>query len=438
MSRVYQLLDRASQLTEKKAYQEARVALRTVLEEDKTNEVAWLAFLDTCQEPSERRRVVQQWVRCDPTSLTAQRYYEETNTVHIALPSQKVSPWTWLSERVSTLSLSSAVIAVFMLTVWLFISKTAVFATNETVAESTVRYLQSRLADSENRVQLLNDELFVQKSMIKQLSTENGLLQERVEAQQSEIAHREGNMGALLYNLRTLEEQNAQLSDTLLNVKAERDTYLATLSQTKQYPFTTISNGTITLHHQLQNNSVKAFTIPYEAYETFFTHIGDGRIRNGTMRLSNNANMMGRFPDLSPFVRPDSVQSLANAIVEGHTEEEVILTELWNFVHQIDANANELGNTPQFPLDTLVKGKGELEDKSILLASLIAAVKPEWEVTLYYIDKDHIDNPQIPNYLFVHVGTPGKKYYIDAANTEEMQPHGVIGFYEWDIWSNQP
>jgi hypothetical protein len=112
------------------------------------------------------------------------------------------------------------------------------------------------------------------------------------------------------------------------------------------------------------------------------------------------------------------------------SEEEFIRT-IWNIVGQMTLYSSEIGETPRFPLETLMAGGGDCEDTSILLASMLLAAPVDWKVKLVILDSNNPTDPVAPNHVIVEVITDSNEYLIETTSKTEMTPYpyGVRGWF---------
>lgn len=431
MSRSYQLLNRANGLIEKKAYRDARAILRIALKEDSKDEAIWLSYLETCQRPSERQRVIHQWIQCDPASLIAKQLFEEANTVRYTLPEQESSLRTWLRERTSILSLSTALIVIFLLSIWLFTTSRNVSAEVETAAAPSAPIVRDAVVEAKQTIQLLNEQVLGYKEEIKTLSISNGLLE-------AENKLLKDNQAAYAHNQSVLEARNAELEAALNQAQATQSQQDAMLARLRQTPYTIFSEGEIQLAYTLRDKTNRVIVLDYAEFQTIFGMVDRSQNYNGRIQVETDDGMVGYALDLRPFVKPDTVRSIATQLDAHHADDHELIKEIWHFVGQFRSGSTDLAHTPQYPLETIIKGSGDVEDRAILLASLLAAVEGrDWEIHLVYVDETSPSKAHAPNHLLVRVRIDTQTYYIDASHTGNMEPFGDDLDDDWVILVKQ-
>lgn len=149
------------------------------------------------------------------------------------------------------------------------------------------------------------------------------------------------------------------------------------------------------------------------------------------LQLTLNDGQRFRVYDYRPFVDSSSFTYVVSELYEAAPNDEEFIHTIWNIVGQMTLYSSEIGETPRFPLETLMAGGGDCEDTSILLASMLLAAPVDWQISLVILDSDHPTNPVKPNHVIVEVITDSKEYLIETTSKTEMTPYnsGVVGWY---------
>lgn len=430
MSRSHHLVARANRLINKNAYQDARVLLRVALREDGKNEAAWLSFLETCQRRSEKKRVLDSWIRNNPESHTARQLYNEFDTVHYSLINRQ--SWQhWSLDRASTITLSTAILMIFMLIVWLFGTQQPVLSAPEATPAPF-------LSQAEHLIQSLTADLQQLRGEVGHLAAVNRSLQmttDQLRAENTQLTNENAiykqNEAALAHNQEILQAELSSLNDALAQAQMVQVQQTAVIAQTNNPPYAIIANDEIKIVAQLRSGNMTELTMPYANYHAIAGHIQQSKTYQAHINLKTGANMSGPAMDFRPFIRPDMVAPITNHVATYHVDKRQLMSELCHIVSQLEQTSANINNTPSYPLETIIRGSGDVEDKAILLASLLAAYD-QWEVGLVYIDKQHPTQRHAPNHLLVRVTFDGKDYYLDPSSSI-MEPYDNALDSTWDF-----
>ncbi|QQR93188.1 MAG: transglutaminase family protein [Candidatus Iainarchaeum archaeon] len=152
---------------------------------------------------------------------------------------------------------------------------------------------------------------------------------------------------------------------------------------------------------------------------------------NSIPRININLNGVNEnFYDYTFFINSGPFINVVKPIKDAATDDYAIIEELFNIIKQGPVYVKEIKETPRYPIETLTGGGGDCEDTSILMASLLKAVDPNWEVKLYYIDGDNPKSPEKINHVIVYVDTGKVQTFIETTSKGEMNPYvnGVHGY----------
>lgn len=199
-------------------------------------------------------------------------------------------------------------------------------------------------------------------------------------------------------------------------------------------PYISTKNREVTIAFTDTNNEVIKWTVPFDTFEQMldlgFLYRYLSKDKNNLVLTTDSGN---RFivQDMSSYVAPYQFENVMPGLFNSAGSNSEFIEEVWNIVGQLTTYSQEIGETPRFPLETLLAGGGDCEDTAILLASMILAAKQNWVVQLVYMDIDNPTDPQTVNHVIVHVDTGEEAYLIDTTQNEVMQPYkgGVSGWY---------
>lgn len=144
----------------------------------------------------------------------------------------------------------------------------------------------------------------------------------------------------------------------------------------------------------------------------------------------------GLYYQLNPFVIASNFTPLAEDLYNRNQADTDRIREAWNFVTQLNEYVADIGETPRFPLETLLLGGGDCEDSAILLASILYAMPTDLNTKFWYIDIDNPADPQNINHVIVGAETDERAYLIETTGNQ-MQPYDEVDGFAVDVSSSQ-
>jgi hypothetical protein len=152
-------------------------------------------------------------------------------------------------------------------------------------------------------------------------------------------------------------------------------------------------------------------------------------MRNLSLDNSNTEETY-KVVDFRPFVDPSPFTEVMPSLYQSCSSDAQFLYEVWNIIGQLSQYTAEIGETPRFPLETLLAGGGDCEDTSILFASMVQAAGKPWLIELVYMDLDNPDQPQNVNHVIVSVDTGNEQFLVETTSNQVMEPYpdGVNGW----------
>jgi hypothetical protein len=140
----------------------------------------------------------------------------------------------------------------------------------------------------------------------------------------------------------------------------------------------------------------------------------------------------GTYYQLNPFVIASNFTPLAEDFYNRNTTDTDRIREAWNFVTQLNEYVADIGETPRFPLETLLLGGGDCEDSAILLASILYAMPTDLDTKFWYIDIDNPVDPQNINHVIVGAEGDGGTHLIETTGGQ-MQPYEEVDGFAVDV-----
>jgi transglutaminase-like putative cysteine protease len=140
----------------------------------------------------------------------------------------------------------------------------------------------------------------------------------------------------------------------------------------------------------------------------------------------------GSYYQLNPFVIASNFTPLAEDFYNRNQSYRERIREAWNFVTQLNDYVADIGETPRFPLETLLLGGGDCEDSAILLASILYAMPTDLNTKFMYIDIDNPVDPHNINHVIVSAETDEGTYLIETTGNQ-MQPYDKVDGFAVDV-----
>lgn len=141
----------------------------------------------------------------------------------------------------------------------------------------------------------------------------------------------------------------------------------------------------------------------------------------------------GLYYQLNPFVIASNFTPLAEEFHTRYQSVQERIHEAWNFVTQLNDYVADIGETPRFPLETLLMGGGDCEDSAILLGSILYSMPDDLNPKFWYIDADNPTSPQKINHVIVSAETNDEAYLIETTSTQEMLPYDSVEGFSVEI-----
>lgn len=483
MSRSPDPLKRAIELLLGGNREEARQLLRTIVREDPHNEIAWNWYVKSLDSHEERIRVLQRLVAHFPDNQLARRT--------LATLRGKKRPPREPSGLLRHGRFPSALLPVIGLLLLVFLlatgfvyfgngGETASAAVCQPCKELMRDFLE--LQDAHRELGTRYDGLVGQRDELQQkyenlsvehetLSTEHTALQQSYsqleEAHQTVTAERD-RLGRELGNLRTefdsINTQYGQLQQEHINLQWAHTTlqndyntlngrynelnnsYQIVLDERNRYknlstasinpPYIYVHGRTVEIAFRKMDNSVVKWVVPFDSLEASLRSGQAMRrsLASNTLAASWPASSRGdAYPvmDYRQFVDPGPFVEVMPALYAKAGGEEAFIREVWHIVTQLTTRSPEIGQTPHYPLETLLAGGGDCEDTAVLFASMIKAAPVNWNVNLIYMDYYQPVSPGVVNHIIIHIHTGYSQYFVDTTGSNNiMQPFNLVqGWY---------
>lgn len=428
MSRNGKLLRKAIDLIHDGKREEAKPLLWAILRDDKRNELAWKWYIESLTKLDEKRDAYNQWLEADPGSRVARMGLQRfTNAFYPTTPAPEEG-----DGRVPPNPLLKPINLASMMMLIIFVA-TFVLSGNQSdillPSEEKSNFIEDRkpnASHSDAETEALKIELDTNKAMVEKLESENAELSEEIEEinERLEIAIEEIETLSLREEVQQLPPQQAEPPGNT----PQDDEGDAIIFENNLVPGSTTSNDILNINLRRHNNQFWQIAIPSEYLKDSHALAAKNVHYNELMEVQTTENMTGRIMKYQPFVQADYYRSEMARLYRQNSGFMDHMTDIWCFVNQLDLDSREIEHTPKYATETLFDGHGDLEDKAILLATLLEASPVEWEVDFWFMDYESPQNKHAPNYIMVRVRYLGQDYYIDPAGPEMIPHENVDGW----------
>lgn len=296
---------------------------------------------------------------------------------------------------------------------------------------------QAELADANGRLRQNLDELQQEHEMLR-VTHETAVDQlQRTRADHNDAIVR---LTAVSQERDNWQQQYNAAAGSLARMTSDRDAWQSSyyrllnehnilLARTGQTPYVHVHNQVVTLGYRRQNGNLAQLELPLGAVMDAMKR-RESLLGPPTLSIRTNEGMTGRVQDVRTFITPAPFQSAMRTLYQNVPSDAAFVQEVWHLVAQLNLTSPSLQGTPQYPLETILQGGGDCEDRAILFASLMRAAPTSWDVQIVYMDRDQPSNPQHADHMLVLVDTGFARYHVDATRSDVMTPYAhVRGWY---------
>ena len=266
---------------------------------------------------------------------------------------------------------------------------------------------QEKLGQTTEQLQKATEELASKESKLSSLDSSYQVLNEDYTLLKDQLDMLESKYVA------AKKEYDSLLSDYNGLIK-EHETTLEELDESLKPPYVTIAGRQISFVWKDTQDRLNSWVLPWDIYQMW----ADLEKPDETMTLKGDNDIYAVAMDFRPFVRTEGLDQVIPGVYERCTDELAFAKEMFNLVSQLTEYADEAGEVPRWPFETLTEGGGDCEDLSILFASLLKASPYPYKVSLVYTDLRHRDAPQEANHVLVQVATDEWSVFAECTSSE--------------------
>jgi len=135
-----------------------------------------------------------------------------------------------------------------------------------------------------------------------------------------------------------------------------------------------------------------------------------------TQYLGTESGKVISVRDYTKFVQPTPFSMLADEIYENAGTDHQFIYEAWYVATHATSYAKEDVEQVNFPLDTLFLAKGDCEDLTILIASILTASShtKDWEIKMVYFDAFNPESSGTVNHVALYVDTGKESMFVES------------------------
>ena len=399
----------------------ARRLLASILNEDRSNELAWRWFVETYPTTREKYLVYQKWQKALPMSREAAHGLRQFSTVYFPISKSDRSKRPILEKAPPVWSLVLLFIITFVVSFGIFTAgQQTAFAQFDEPQQVIVSQPITPVKPAST---LVVPDQAIEDEPNPALLEENAELEQQVEDLNEALSISEESVAELSEDVATLTSEKEGLEQDIFELKMFVDEQIS-------LPNVQLQDKTVTFAFARRNGQPLFFDIPYHALVETNSLSADSFRYHRYQSVSAN-NMTGSVLDCRTFIQTEYFEEMMQKMQLEYNDNYLLLEQVWLIVSQVELTERQLTETPQFPIETLVNGGG-VEDKAILMASMLKAAPVHWDVSLYYVDATSLKIKHSPNDLMLKVVFDGRTFYIDPDGTT-MTPHDAVDGWEFLI-----
>jgi len=186
-------------------------------------------------------------------------------------------------------------------------------------------------------------------------------------------------------------------------------------------PYAAISEGNITWAWRDMGGGLQRWVMPVDNYRSWVTTPKPHK----TVALQCGEGVCTML-DYRPYVHPDEFSEVVPSLYEHSGGGQAFIQEVYNLASQLTVYSTDVGEVPRWPIETLAEGRGDCEDLTILLASLIKAAPHPYTLSLVYIDTANPTDPQYPDHVIIVVEDEDWRLFVECSSDEGWKFYDYI------------
>lgn len=131
--------------------------------------------------------------------------------------------------------------------------------------------------------------------------------------------------------------------------------------------------------------------------------------------------------DFRTYVKTSFV-NVIDQVYDNSINDEDFIYEVWYIVSKLTTYSIDIGEYPQYALETLARGGGDCEDMVILIADMLRSSShtKSWKIQMVIFDMNDHENTKTVNHVALKVDT-GKEDFIIEATAQDKNTMGMWG-----------
>jgi predicted nuclease with TOPRIM domain len=471
MSKSSRLTNRAIELCKAGNKADAGRLLRAVLRDEPTNQTAWNWYIETSDTPQERIQALEEYLLVYPDNMQAlhalSRLKSQENARIAAsqsdvsaqkiptqpIPPQPAAPITVAATKPNFRIPWGSVIAVLsILLLIVLLGYTYTLQRQDDLLNKLYASLQGNYTNLQIAHEVNRQEKVQLKTQLEKLQVEYDLLNTAYKDLSKAYTDLESKIDGTSINVAKLDDQYKDLSNNYGELQADYaalETEYSTLTdQTEALrtnysglygwyswlqdnaittPYIAIHDGQVTLGIKLPDGSLHTWTKDVSELEQAITTGANIRANPSYVYLDVNGNKVVAT-NYSPYIDSEPFKDFIPALYASSSSDSEFIQNVRKIISQLSVHNTEGNQIPHLPLETFLKGGGDSEDLSILLASMLMAAPADWDVRLVFMDIDHPQNAQTINHMIVYVDTGEEKLLLEPTNPDAFWTFDTQGW----------
>ncbi len=196
----------------------------------------------------------------------------------------------------------------------------------------------------------------------------------------------------------SLETGYQELEGKYTKVWMEQAAETADEERSTPLPYTAISEGNIQWVWQNRDGDTHRWAMPMDSYLMW----ANTPKPNKKITLQSGDEIYA-VRDYRPYVHGDEFTQVVPQLYARTSGGREFVQEVFHMVSQLTVYADDIGNNPRWPIETLTEGRGDCEDLTILLASLLKAAPYDYTLKFVYTDASNPTQPQYPDHVLLAI-----------------------------------
>ncbi|MBO3753761.1 MAG: hypothetical protein FGF53_02600 [Candidatus Brockarchaeota archaeon] len=258
---------------------------------------------------------------------------------------------------------------------------------------------------------------------------------EQIDFLRNEVANLQYNNAQLQYQITQLKTSYDSLLASYDSLNAEYQKLQEKYRFSPTIPYTLICNGTIQWLFKDMRGNILKWQIPIDTYRAYVNR----EKSKDYVKLSFKNGTTVKVLDMRNYIEPKFFSNVILELARGRTDEEFV-REVDNVKNQIVVYGTGLGDYYRWPVETLIEGRGQCGDTTILMASMIIKgnhlMNYGMKIYIWYVDAEHISDPVNVNHALIEVEfKSGNRWIIETTANYfyNYLEHQSVSGWKYDV-----